>query len=293
MTAGGERPRSVLVTGASSGIGRACAALLARRGWRVFAGVRRDADAHRLAASSRRVHPLHLDVTDQASVAAAARSLRASVGDAGLQGLVNNAGISVQGPVEHLALDALRRQLEVNVIGQVAVTQATLPLLRAGRGRIVMMSSIAGRTTAIPLLSPYFASKAALEALAEGLRLELRGEGIPVSLVEPGPIATAIWTKGDATVDPLVDGLSAEARRRYLPMIERVRALATRAGERGLAPERVARAVERALTARRPRLRYVVGGEARVRAWLEPWAPQAARDALVTRVLGTARPPRD
>src|SRR5688500_10451554 len=172
---------TVVVTGASSGIGEAPARMLAQRGLDVLAGVRKDADAERVGGLHDRVEAVKVDVADEASVAALAER----VGDAGLAGLVNNAGISVSGPLEFVPLEEWRRQLEVNVIGQVAVTQALLPALRRARGRIVNIGSVGGRV-AIPLLSPYNASKFALEGITDSLRRELRPLGVHVAIVEPG-----------------------------------------------------------------------------------------------------------
>jgi NAD(P)-dependent dehydrogenase (short-subunit alcohol dehydrogenase family) len=278
-------PLAVIVTGASTGIGRASALLLDRRGWRVFAGVRTPADARALTADrSGALTTLSLDVTDPRSIEAAANAVREERGDAGLQGLVNNAGISVHGPLEHVALDELRRQFEVNTIGQVAMTQAMLPLLRAGRGRVLMMSSIAGRAMSVPLIAPYAASKRALEALGEALRYELLPDRVHVAMIEPGVISTPIWSKGEASVDPIVEALP-PADTRYRAMIERGRKMASVRARRGLPPERVALVVERALTASRPKLRYLVGADARLRAYAE-LLPQAVKDVLVRRAFG-------
>src|SRR3954471_419193 len=200
-------PRTVLVTGASSGIGRATALELARRGATVLAGVRDPADGEALGPS---VIPLRLDVTDAGHVAAAGEEAARR----GLDALVNNAGIAVTGPLEYLPLDELRRQLEVNAVAQLAVTQACLPALRASRGRIVNMSSISGRM-ALPLYGPYAASKYALEALSDSLRLELRGTGVDVVLIEPGAIRTPIWERGIRAADALWDALPPVARERY------------------------------------------------------------------------------
>jgi NAD(P)-dependent dehydrogenase (short-subunit alcohol dehydrogenase family) len=179
---------AVLVTGASSGIGEATASHLASLGFRVFAGVRKDEDAERLRE---RVTPVKLDVVDEESIATARREVEEAAPD-GLAGLVNNAGVSVSGPVEFIPLEELRRQLEVNVIGQVAVTQAFLPAIRRARGRIVNVSSVGGRV-ALPLMSPYNASKFALEAVSDSLRREVRQFGVHVAVVEPGAIRTRIW----------------------------------------------------------------------------------------------------
>jgi NAD(P)-dependent dehydrogenase (short-subunit alcohol dehydrogenase family) len=279
--------RSVLITGASTGIGRACALRLDRSGWRVYAGIRNPSHADDLAsAGSERLRPVTIDVTDAATVEAVAALLRDELRDDGLQALVNNAGTSVQGPLEHLELDEFRRQIEVNVTGQLAVTQAVLPSVRTGRGRIVMMSSISGRAMSLPFIAPYSASNVALEAVGEALRYELLGEGIHVALIEPGSIDTPIWSKGDATIEPTIEALPPEGKRRYSRMIQQGRKIAARQARRGLPPDRVARRVEQALTASRPRLRYLVGLDAHLRAYAEPFLPQPLKDRLVRRLLG-------
>ena len=195
---------AVVITGASTGIGAASATELARHGFSVFAGVRKQRDGERLTAQSGHIVPLLLDVTNSEQIASAAETVCRSVGDAGLAGLVNNAGIVVAGPLEILPLDQLRLQLEVNVVGQIAVTQAFLPLLRKARGRIVNMSSLNGRI-ASPYLAPYAASKHALEAVNNAIRLELRAWGIRVLVIEPGATTTPIWDKAIAAADALAD----------------------------------------------------------------------------------------
>jgi NAD(P)-dependent dehydrogenase (short-subunit alcohol dehydrogenase family) len=267
--------RTVLVTGASSGIGRACAVRLSRAGWRVLAGVRTpEAEA---ALRDHAVQPLVLDVTDPGHVAAAAET----VGGA-LDGLVANAGIAVAAPLELVPLDELREQLEVNVIGQLAVVQALLPALRRARGRIVLMGSIGGRS-ALPFLGPYAASKHALEAIADSLRVELRPFGVHVSIVEPGSIATPIWRKGAERADVLRERFDADRARLYSSAVERFRAVALARGP-GTDPDRVAEAAERALTSARPRARYLVGRDAHLRAWIER-LPAPVRDRVLAKAL--------
>lgn len=281
-----DRTRSVVVTGASTGIGQACALRLDRAGWRVFAGVRKEADAQRFRQeASERLTPVMLDVTDEAQVRSAAETVVAAIGDAGLAGLVNNAGIGVAGPLEFLPLDELRRQLDVNVIGQIAVTQAFLPLIRKGNGRIVNIGSISGKL-ATPLMGPYCASKFALEALTDSLRQELRPWGMAVSLVEPGSIATPIWEKGQAAGDELEKNLPEEAMMRYGKAVNALREAARKFEAAGIPPDRVARAVEHALTARRPRTRYVVGFDATVQRLLAAVVPDRLRDGVIARQLG-------
>jgi NAD(P)-dependent dehydrogenase (short-subunit alcohol dehydrogenase family) len=262
-----------LVTGASSGIGRACATHLAGLGFHVLAGVRDEQDA------PPGLEPLILDVTSEAHVAAAAERVGAE-----LRVLVNNAGIALMGPVEGVSLDDWRKSLEINFLGTVAVTRALLPALIRGRGRIVNMSSIGGRV-AMPLFGPYSASKFALEALSDVLRREVSQHGVKVVSIEPGAIATPIWDKGLEDAQRRLGAMPPEVPRRYAALIEGVRASAARMGREGLPPEAVADVVGRAVTARRPRARYVVGRDARVEAVLARLLPDRAFDALVRRAL--------
>jgi NAD(P)-dependent dehydrogenase (short-subunit alcohol dehydrogenase family) len=277
---------AIVITGASTGIGRACALHLDDEGHQVFAGVRKDADGESLASkASSRLVPIIIDVTDEGSIAAAAKLVDDAVGSGGLQGLVNNAGIAVSGPLEYLPVDDLRKQLEVNVIGQIAVTQAFLPLIRRGRGRIVNIGSVAGRAPSAPLIGPYAASKMAMEALTDSLRLELARWDIHVSIVEPGSIATPIWDKSGPDFDRLTNAMSDEGKSRYGKIIETGRKIAAAQNRRGIPPEKVAKVVEHALTSSRPRTRYLVGRDAQVRARVEALIPDKVRDKVVARVL--------
>ncbi|HSJ06114.1 MAG TPA: SDR family oxidoreductase [Longimicrobiales bacterium] len=289
-TPGGTRP-AVLVTGASRGIGEACVRRLVRDGWRVFAGVRTDAAAARLQSElGDAVLPVILDVTDPALIRAAASTIEADTGHDGLTALVNNAGIAVAGPLEFLPIDEFRRQLEVNVTGQIAVTQACLPLLRRARmsaprgqrdraGRIIFMSSVSGRS-ALPLLGPYAASKFALEAAADALRVELRPFGIRVVLVEPGVILTPIWDTSLASARRAGERMPAEAYTWYGRSLDGLAGM-VESGMRGLPPESVAGVVARALAAPRPRARYVVGRDARARILMQTLLPVGVRDRIV------------
>jgi NAD(P)-dependent dehydrogenase (short-subunit alcohol dehydrogenase family) len=282
---------AVVITGASSGIGAACALHLERRGFDVFAGVRKQADADALRArSSGHLTPVMIDVTDEGTIRSAAEEVRTALGPRGLHGLVNNAGISVAGPLEVLPLDELRRQFEVNVIGQVAVTQAFLPDIRKARGRIVFMGSVAGRFSA-PFLGPYSASKHAIEALTDALRCELRPWGIEVAVVEPGSIATPIWDKGQAEADRLMAQLGATAQELYGEAVERVREYARQTAARGIPPDRVADAVVHFMTSKRPKTRYMVGLDARLQTLLATLAPDRVVDTLVTRQLKLPKTP--
>jgi NAD(P)-dependent dehydrogenase (short-subunit alcohol dehydrogenase family) len=271
---------TVVVTGASSGIGEATAHHLRSLGFDVLAGVRKEEDAQRLR--ERGVSPVRIDVTDQDSIDAA----RTELGERPLAGLVNNAGIAVAAPLEFVPIDELRRQLEVNLVGQVAVTQAFLPALRAARGRIVNVSSIGGRV-ALPLAGPYAASKFALEAVSDSLRRELRDQGVHVAVVEPGGVKTPIWRKGTAAAAEMRSGMPPEAERLYGPLIEAIRRETVKIEqERGLPPQAVAEAIGKALTDGRPKTRYPVGGDARSRALLARLLPDRVFDRLIARALG-------
>src|SRR5512134_1891236 len=277
--------RFVLITGASTGIGAACAMGCAGQGMTVFAGVRNpDAGAALRARGGAAIIPLELDVTDGESIERAAGMVERHVGDAGLFGLVNNAGIAIGSPLELIPLAQLRRQLEVNVVGQIAVTQAVLPLLRRARGRIVNMGSIAGRGT-IPMTGPYSASKHALEALTDALRLELYPWGIEVSIIEPGAIATPIWDKSLKTAGDVEAGVTGEGKRLYEEAARRVKEAVDQAAQRAIPVDAVVRAVLHALTAPSPKTRYLVGTDARIRALMVKWLPDRAQDWILTKVL--------
>ena len=278
-----QSPRrgAVVITGASTGIGRACALDLDSRGFKVFAGVRRDEDADRLRAERPSIEPLRIDVTDADSITAARDRVAEAVGGAGLAGLVNNAGIAVPGPLEHLPIDEFRRQMEVNLVGQVAVTQAFLPLLRTARGRIVNIGSIGGRV-ALPMLGPYAASKHAMEGISDSLRRELRPWGMQVSIVRPGPIATDIWESGNATAEELLARMP-EAEKDYGEAIAAARGWAAERASQGIPPSEVAEVVAHALTAEKPRTRYLVGPRVRLLATLRTVLPDRWFDAMLAR----------
>jgi NAD(P)-dependent dehydrogenase (short-subunit alcohol dehydrogenase family) len=247
----------------------------------VFAGVRREEDGEALQqAGSGHIEPLMLDVTDSKQIAAAAQHISEQVGSAGLDGLVNNAGIALGGPIEAVAIDDLRRQLETNVIGQVAVTQALLPLVRAARGRVVFVGSINGRLS-LPFLSPYAASKHAIEAIGDSLRGEMRPFGVKVSIVEPGAIETPMREKGSVAANRAKDELSADQLRIYGKAIDGFIAAAAKADEKTSPPEKVATAIEHALSAGRPRTRYLVGPDARAQAFLGRFFPDRVGDRVI------------
>lgn len=281
-----------MITGASTGIGRACALRLDRMGFRVFAGVREEADGEALAEGASEVlTPIVLDVEDEASVLRAVETVSSTVAEgAGLWGLVNNAGTTVTGPLEFVPLAEFRRQLEVNLVGQLAVAQAFLPLIRRAGGRIVNMGSFNGLVSA-PFIGPYCASKFGLEALTDTLRLELRPWGVSVSLIEPGSVRTPIWRKYGVYTDKLLGSLPEEALGLYGRAISAARAAAERRSESGIPPEAVANAVAHALTAKRPRTRYLVGLDARVGAVMAKVLPDRLMDELTARYMKLPKEP--
>lgn len=277
--------RSALITGSSTGIGRASALLLDREGWRVFAAVRSEEDAASLhAAASEWLIPILLDVTDPAQIRNAVDRIRDEVGDSGLDGLVNNAGIAVLGPLETIPVEDFRRQIDVNLTAQVAVTQAMLPLLRTARGRIAFVSSIGGRM-ALPFGGPYHASKFGVEAVADCLRQELRPWGLEVAVIEPGSIDTPIWERGEEIADDAAERAPGAQAELYGEALERFRNAVRRTAARGIPPERVARTISHALTARRPRTRYLVGADARGQALLRRVLPDRLLDRTIARIM--------
>jgi NAD(P)-dependent dehydrogenase (short-subunit alcohol dehydrogenase family) len=261
----------VLVTGASSGIGLATVRELRRTGFQVFGTLRRREDAQRLEDEG--VVPLLMDLARPESITEGVAKLRASLPNSSLAGLVNNAGIAITGPWEHLGLQEIREVFEINVLGAIAVTQALLPLLRAGRGRIVMISSVSGRLAA-PFVGPYTASKYAVEAVCDSLRRELAGHGVTVTLVEPGPVATSLWSKIEGQMERFKDTAYGPALRRF----GEVSAVSMR---HAIPPERVAVVVREALTRRRPPLRVGVGPGTGLLLRLQLLLP----DRLIDRIL--------
>src|SRR3954469_13290882 len=274
---------AVLITGASTGIGEATTLRLDRDGFRVFAGVRKGEAGERLRkAGSERLRVIEpLDVTDADQIAAAAALVETELGGEPLRGIVNNAGIGIGGPLEALDLDDFRRTIEVNTTGQLAVTKAVLPLLRRSQGRIVNMSSIGGRV-AQPFAGPYIASKFALEGITDVLRLELLEWDIDVIAIEPGTIATPIWEKSSREADDVLEKLTPELRELYGKRLAKMAKVLERQTKRGVPPDKVAQAVEKALTASRPRTRYLIG-DAHVLLALKRLLPTRLVDKLLYR----------
>lgn len=271
--------QSVLVTGASSGIGAATALELDRAGMHVFAGVRDPDDGAPLAGqTSDRLQLVVLDITDAAAIAAAVTQIQAAVGSSGLDAVVHVAGIGVPGPLEVLEPDQLRAELDVNVVGQVALTRALLPLLREAKGRVVFVGSIGGKV-AVQFAGAYHASKFAMEAIADSWRQELRPDGVQVILIEPGPIATPIWAKAATDLDDLLVGGHPEIGR-YAQRLRKFQDSLRSAAKNGASSATVAETIHGALTADRPRTRYAVGGGAKIVSALRPLVPQRVLDAI-------------
>ncbi|HKD75327.1 MAG TPA: SDR family oxidoreductase [Ktedonobacterales bacterium] len=274
---------AVVITGASSGIGEACAVRLAGMGFQVFAGVRKVEDGATLQQKTPgRLTPVIIDVTDDATIRAAAETAAQAVGEAGLAGLINNAGVAIAGPLEFLPISELRRQLEINVVGQVAVTQALLPLIRKGRGRIVNISSISGKI-ASPMTGAYAASKHAMEAVSDALRLELLPWDIKVVVVEPGVTQTPIWQRSLATGDTLLAQMPPQIEELYGKSIAATRKAAQRNQNAGTPPDEVAKVVVTALTIEHPKARYPVGRDARLGSLLARILPDRTRDRMLSR----------
>lgn len=288
----GEARGAVVVSGASSGIGEATALLLAAHGFVVYAGVRREADAEALVAAAGsaapNIKPVLLDVTSEEQIAAAANQIAREAAQAGeggiLRGIVNNAGIAVAAPLEHISLDEFRQQLEVNVTGQVAVAQAFLPQLRRSKGRLVFSGSMSGLIST-RLLGAYSASKFALEAVADAYRRELRPFGVRVALIELGRIRTPIWERSLRDGLLRLEEMGPEARESYGHLVDDLITGARVAAERATPPAAAAKTIMRALTARRVRSRYFVGLDAHVVNVLRRVAP----DPLLDRILEVTR----
>ena len=279
----GNESGAVVVTGASTGIGRATALLLDKKGYRVFAGVRKQADAKSLAEEgSDNLTPITIDVTKERSIKSAKDKVQRAVGKDGLVGLVNNAGVGDGGPVETMDLDVLRNVLEVNLVGQVAVTQAFLPLIRKAPGTIVFIASIGGRI-ATPFMSPYNTSKFAVEALGESLRGELAPWGIDVAVVEPGSIDTPIWKKGAETIEDQFEKMPPNTKRLYGKQLKRMDEVLTETAKRGISPQKVAKVIHTAIRSEKPKHRYLVGTDAKVAARLKGNLPEKAFSKVVGR----------
>lgn len=278
---------SVLVTGAARGIGKAIVEHLAANGWDVIAGVRSEQDATAITkVAPQRVSAVILDITNADHIASLAESLPKR-----LDAVVNNAGVTVGGPIETVSPADWRKILETNVIGQFAVTQAVLPRLRESYGRVLFISSVNGRI-ATPMLGSYSASKFALEAGCDALRVELKAWGIPVVLIEPAQTDTDMWRTAGDMVRQIEADMSAEHRELYARHIAGMKKFVPTARKMASPTSKVVRVVEEALTARRPRARYVVALLPKIQTAVVPKLPAALRDRVMTMLVGLPRRPR-
>ena len=281
--------RTVLITGCSSGIGRATAQLLAESDFRVLAGVRKESDGNELSASvSKNVEPIVLDVTSADAVDRATKHVEATSPN-GLFALINNAGMGLPSAVELTTPDELRTLLEVNTIGPLQLIQNCLPLLRRGGGRIINISSLNGRM-ALPMVGAYSASKFALEALSDTLRVELRPWRIPVSIVRPGQVRTPIFDKAREAIIKRQREIPPELKPGYDELYARTAEFNERGAKSRTSPEDVAAVVLRALTATNPKPHYHVGIDAHLMRRLNAYLPQRLIDRLLARVMGVLKP---
>ncbi|MFN8530398.1 MAG: SDR family oxidoreductase [Anaerolineae bacterium] len=272
--------KTIVLTGAAKGIGRATALRLAKAGHTVFAGVRKLEDGDSLRADQSSIRPILLDVTHVEQIAAAVETVRAYVGDRGLDALINNAGVAVASPLEFLPIDDFRKQIEVNLTAQLAVTQAFIPYLRAARGRIINVTSIGGRVAG-KMLGAYHASKFAFEALTDTLRLELAPWGMEVVAIEPGEIATPIWETGAQMFAAMLTRMPPQVMDLYGTEIRQTETRAASGGTGGSPADAVAQVIERAILAARPRTRYTVGMDARIADTVIRRLPDRLRDRLM------------
>lgn len=277
-----DRRELIVVTGASTGMGAATAKELARKGFHVLAGVRRDVDADALRADG--IEPHILDITVDSDVAAIADRVARDPLGRPLRALINNAGIGVNGPVEALPIAEWRRQFEVNLFGHVAMIQALLPSLRRSSGTVVNISSVGGKV-ALPTYPAYAGSKFAMEALSDSLRREVSGSGVKVAVVEPGAVKTAMAERGIATADRLKAGMATDQLERYGALIDAMSNLSRSFDTDGVPAEHAAKVIAKAATAPRPRTRYTIGRDAAVLARLSRVVSDRFLDRVVRLIL--------
>jgi NAD(P)-dependent dehydrogenase (short-subunit alcohol dehydrogenase family) len=283
--------KTVVITGASSGIGRSCVSVMSRAGWEIYATVRKPADAEMLQAEyGGQIFPVILDMQNTSSIANAAQEVESQLQGRGLDGLVNVAGIGLVRPIEYASMEDVREIFDINVFGQIALTQAFTRLLRKNKGRMVNITSV-GVNIAIPFGGLLNASKSAFAMLSDTLRLELRPFGVQVSAVEPGAIATPAVDKTLGDIERVIGGLPPEAQAQYASMLQTFARIAYGREKTGSSPVVVASAVHHALTSRRPRIRYRVGKHAKLLATLPKVLPESLLDLIRLRMFGLATPP--
>jgi short-subunit dehydrogenase len=281
-----DHVHAVIITGASSGIGKACAYYLDQKGYKIFAGVRTPLAAEKLKVeSSGKLEPIILDITQEAHILQAVQYIKSRLGDTGkLMALINNAGVILSGPLEFFPVEKLREQLEINTIGPISVTQAFMPLIRKAKGRIINIGSASG-LFAPPFLGPYAASKFAMEAWTDALRRELRPEKIFVSLIESGAVETPIWEKSEKTADLLESSLPDQGKAFYGKALSTGRKQMVFLRRQASSPQSIAKVVNRILLSTKPKPRYLVGKDARVQAFMSRWIPARMIDKITSKLL--------
>jgi NAD(P)-dependent dehydrogenase (short-subunit alcohol dehydrogenase family) len=277
--------KTIFITGTNSGIGLATARRFDILGWRVIAGVLPSDDTSELRANlSDNAYIIDIDITQAGDISKARQTIGKIIGDDGLHGLVNNAGIAVTGPIEALPMEAIRQQFEVNFFGHVAMTQALLPAIRQAKGRIVNITSILGRVT-VPFSAPYCASKYAMEAYSDSLRMELMPDGIEVIIIEPTIIGTNIWTKQQTWQDEMMSELPPQQQAKYENRLKILRTTTDEQASLGESPDIIADTIQHAMTSKRPKARYTVGREANAFLFLAKSMPSRWRDQILMRRL--------
>ncbi len=281
-----ENKKHVLITGASSGIGKSTCTMLAKEGFIVYGGIRKDSDAEELIREN--VIPVHLDVNIQSSIDNALVSISKKCGENGVYAIINNAGIAIAGPLEFLSIEKFRYQMETNVIGQLKVIQAFLPLIRKSGGRIVNISSIAG-FTAFPFKGAYCASKHAIEAISDSLRRELSPWKIPVIVIEPGIIKTNIWERSLNILEESIEEMPAAAKRYYSPFYQPlIEKTLKKVGQKAISPEHVSKIILQSLTEKKPKTRYLAGRDAKLLNLLK-FLPNKVLDFCICQKTGMNR----
>jgi NAD(P)-dependent dehydrogenase (short-subunit alcohol dehydrogenase family) len=275
--------KSFLITGASSGIGKAAVLLLVQKGHLVFAGVRTQKAMEEIGQLSTNVHPIHIDVTNRESILSAKSRIEQTIPEKTLHGLVNNAAIAISAPMEFVPIDEVQKQMDVNVTGLIAITQAFLPMLRNGNGRIVNVGSLSGLLTT-PFLGPYCASKYAVEAITDAMRMELHSSGIKVSLIEPGSIKTPMW-RNSLSMAESIEKKMLPGHESYRKAVNSFREVAIKTGDAGIAPEKVALKIAHALLSSSPKTRYLVGSDAFIYSVFKKILPDKAFDYLIYKEL--------
>ncbi len=278
--------KSVVITGTSSGIGKACVLNLDKHGFKIFATVRKTKDYRNIQReTSKNVIPLILDLSDENSIKSAYSIVSANVGESGLSGLINNAAIAIGGSLEFMSITDIRKQFEINLFGQIAMIQTFLPLLRKGSGRIINISSTNGWVS-FPFMGAYCATKYALEAISDALRLELEKWKIPVSVINPNKIISPIWEKSISITNSLFEKLPPEAKSYYDTILSGVIKTIRKTAYTALTPDIIVKAVFHALTAKKPKIRYLPSFETKILFLVSKILPKKMLNTIIKKEMG-------